>query len=929
MNIFILRLCQARANSHLVLTTGSLSLGELLNNITNRGHSPLVFQYVHTLDRENHDSSAKFLKDLATYHAFEVAFRASILAALSLRLSEAQQYIPLGSQTLFSYIGLEENNLHPGKPLKFNPFLAKLNVDFTVSGQLILSCQNAPQPGIEQLHPQESEGIMLIEPNDDVWLAPTGIRGKYLGQYKSPSIFPNKREYPEIWKQSVVEWLDKYQLHMDSDERRLWIEVEVETENVPFYEESTVQSSTDNKHIRLLWPARYSFHRSRQTQNDISDQLKLFAEGAEGPLAFATRWLREAPLRAAQVQEAEEKEAADKARKAAAVVIDPRYGIELPKSLGAPLPYAEALLGPGGMYPTPPDAPQPTSTSASVTAVQGVTSAPLVQGQILCDQHVMPTSTALPDDNAWVLPTLPPVPDPDLGPFFSDMVTADDLSFPMLPPTDLDTTPLNDLDFYMPDNGAISDDVFASILPSGDFNFDINLGDGHNPFLPELPSTALTPNINLPNTPFQSGHPRSDSNFTGMQAGGHSNQTDSNSHLMQYQDDITASLNKLDQANIVVEPPTSSPRTRAPSGPNTSGQYPVSAHGYALPTTTGQAMHMSDIVGAEIPDPSYILNYNSQAPTPFDRNGQLLEEFNSNQLPPPVLPESPSNETESSAESVGDYEYDNNASSRKRRWSPVVENEGVGFTNRLPNGEGVAAAKRQYADLIGAILSAPDDYCLQGAFSMQRSMPPVFAKAEDDIELAQLIVEVTTQSCFCHTGNTSSELSDLRKRRIITSRIFNPFDSTVKSYVPTLQEFAALGKTPDRTPLNMTRAQAPLLFTQFSEPYIKVRKEGKGMEASASILSLWDTFELEPFYGPKDAKTICIYPEIAVDETTEFLTMMKIFYEENRFGKHENILKLSWKCYGGSSEPPYLDIMNSLLTHCVSAGEFHPLYLSV
>ncbi|KAI5304360.1 mediator of RNA polymerase II transcription subunit 13, partial [Ascosphaera pollenicola] len=349
---------------YIVLTAGSLALSDLLSNLATQGRAPLPFQYVHTLDGENQDSCANFLKDQATYYAFEIALRSAVLSSLSLRLSEGQQYIPLGARTLFSSISLEENSLYPDKPLRINSFLAKLNVDFTTSGKLLLSCQNAPQPGIEQLHPHESEGIMRIDDNEEVWLAPMGIKGKFIGRYKSSSLFPNDQEYPEIWKNVVVDWLDKFHLQMDPDERKLWIEVEIGTKDIPYFDDSTILPSSDEEPVRILWPARYSFHRPRQTYDDFVEEFRHFVEGAEGPLEFAARWIREAPMRAEQFRIAKERDAAGNAEQAAQSK-DDLHDIELPESLGAPLPFAEALLGPGGMYPTPPDAPQPTSTSAS------------------------------------------------------------------------------------------------------------------------------------------------------------------------------------------------------------------------------------------------------------------------------------------------------------------------------------------------------------------------------------------------------------------------------------------------------------------------------------------------------------------------------------------------------------------------------------
>ncbi|KAI5300384.1 Peroxisomal membrane protein PAS20 [Ascosphaera pollenicola] len=537
----------------------------------------------------------------------------------------------------------------------------------------------------------------------------------------------------------------------------------------------------------------------------------------------------------------------------------------------------------------------------------------------------MPPHTLPPEETAWNLPTLPSaIQDAELGPFFSDMVTADDDPYSIPLPAGYEARQWNDLDISLPPGHVEPPDgLFGGMIPGAEFDLNFDF-DFNNSFLPDLPDIAFPPITEMPHMP----EPM-DNTSVGLQSIGPLNPDGSAdvapapAEHFQSQGHSFMMATQFSQATVTNEPQKSPPKTSVPFDSSAFGQYRSAAPRLnPLDALNSQAIQTSNAPKIDI---NFTPNCNPrQGPS---SNPTALSQSITNPMiglgKGPTSTHSSSEDSESSEEPIGDHGYDDNAHNRKRRWSPVAENNvSVERTSALPDAYEAEAARRQYTDLLGALLGSLKERSFQGAFTMQRSTLPVFTKAEDDIELAQLIVEVTTQSCFCHTGTAFSDLSDSRRQRIIASKIFTPFSPEVRSHVPDMKELAGLGNV--REQLTLRPAATPPPFTRFSQPYIKVRREGQGLEALAAISSFWDTFELEPFYGAKDVKAICIYPEIAVNETREFCASMKQVYEGNLFGKHEDLLMIPWRYREDQAETPYLGVMEALLSLCIGIASRVP-----
>ncbi|OJD19545.1 hypothetical protein AJ78_00517 [Emergomyces pasteurianus Ep9510] len=259
------------------------------------------------------------LQSLATYSAFYEAFISATSKALTLSFTKQQKVIPLGTRTLYS--SLDENGHRSGEDdspcaQKFTSFLSTLDINMTSKGRLVISLSTLPQPGLEQLCRGSESDKPATCPNDDLWLAPSGIlcRLTSIEEYQStPSNIVSSghvgatRHEAELpagkniantreWKRTVTEWLKTFGLYLNDPETELWVGVEINMLDRPFHD--TFSKSTSNHRtalpfIQILWPAKLCFSRSRSKVTVPINPTEFFSGQAESPLQFAERWVNE------------------------------------------------------------------------------------------------------------------------------------------------------------------------------------------------------------------------------------------------------------------------------------------------------------------------------------------------------------------------------------------------------------------------------------------------------------------------------------------------------------------------------------------------------------------------------------------------------------------------------------------------------------
>ncbi|KAI5290128.1 mediator of RNA polymerase II transcription subunit 13 [Ascosphaera aggregata] len=937
---------------YIALALGVLDLSELVSKVSTDPSSSLQFQSLHAFDSHDQEGTVDFSAEHITYAAFHEALLSAFRASLLLRLSEGQQYIPLGAQTLFSSIGLEANSLLFDKPLRVNPFLAKLTIDFSSTGKVILACQNAPQPGIEQLQHNESDCLMNVEPDECIWLAPLGIEGKFVGRYKSASLLSNSNEYSEIWKTTVKHWLAKFRLGLDRHEQNFWIEVDVDANDIPFCD-ATMVAQADQGLLRLLWPAKYSFHRVQHTYHDFSDELEYFTEGAEGPLDFVVRWMSGVSSNDNSVREAENKGAPGKVYMTPIpghrppTVNDDGGDFKLPQSLGVPLPYADLFSLAGNVHLTPSDA-LPIAASGVVVGetTNTVTTVPEAVETTAETNGVYITNGSLPDNESWSLTMLPPaLQDADIGPYFSDMVTGEDDPFPTFPAAPFELEGLLNADSLQGDQFLPSDDLFSNIVTDCDFNFDFTTHGA--------PTFSLA-SAGLPTLPTTEDFKKSENESVAAMQLVEQAHFDGSADVPPakypglYDEVVDAVTGAMCEASVSCRRSRSSSKSSPPLTPNKIGQLLTQSLSRFDSTraASGPTVHKA---GAETAGRSLLPSdqkYNVDGRFYFDlalldridgadhyssgvprlglsgerlRNAQSIMDLNVSPGEVSGLEQDDSDEsTESSEELIGDEGFDQDAKSRKRKWSPSRGSDGEVETEPglgVPDAYDAQAASIKFNGVIGSLLSSPELESLHGDFTMPRSTVPVLQKPDDQIELAQMIVEVMTQSCFCHVQELYKQLADRRGNGMIASGNFTPLSSDVKSHTLALRELVCLDDLPK--PLDKTKSLAASL-TQIPQPYVKVRRGGDSVDALASITAFWDTFELEPYYGPKNLQAACIYPVIAADEAQEFIAMISQLYEGQRFGKHETVELVPWTSGTSQATPTYRSAICALFQICTA-----------
>lgn len=266
-----------------------------------------------------------------SYSTFYEAFISATAGAVSLDLVRRHKLTPLGSRTFFTTTnenGYENKSVSSNCARGATSLLAILDVEMTLAGKLVIALRCHPQPGLEQLSPDEHLLDMTNTlHNVDLWLAPNGAIARLVSEDKgnSTSISPGLSGVSnhgdeglkwldegarKEWKQSVSRWLKNFGIFLSELETESWTEVEA----VSSFEIKPMSNSLRHTGLetpqftarRIVWPSKLCFKRSKSSFPSSEEYSRCSVVPSQDFLEFAERWLSSADSRNKLLGEKEE-----------------------------------------------------------------------------------------------------------------------------------------------------------------------------------------------------------------------------------------------------------------------------------------------------------------------------------------------------------------------------------------------------------------------------------------------------------------------------------------------------------------------------------------------------------------------------------------------------------------------------------------------
>lgn len=238
--------------------------------------------------------------------------------------------------------------------------------------------------------------------------------------------------------------------------------------------------------------------------------------------------------------------------------------------------------------------------------------------------------------------------------------------------------------------------------------------------------------------------------------------------------------------------------------------------------------------------------------------------------------------------------------------------------------DGTTGIKAENTTFLGNFLSNFSDWTFTGYFSaLQVQQLPVLLRREEQIPIAQLLVDQITQSSLDHSLGGQVGLFALESEGASFTQCLSDVTFLgeiqkldLKGYTSLEEDMAQSSSQPQQP----TKDSSKNSISKLSAPHLRVRR-GKGyLEILPPAMSFWETFGLEPAHGTKDISAYCIHPQAAGQAADVFLDRLGLSYESCNFGTHsrgdkstgfDNGLK-AWD----SESPGYTSMMQSLLGLC-------------
>lgn len=816
-------------------------------------------------------------------------------------------------------------------------YLTTLNVQLSASGTFTIAPQTISQEGIARLcspHDDISD-VLRVQPGSDLWLCPNGAVARLVtANLESPTVpspgYLNSEDTAtkrRQWKLDVVQWLTNFGLRIESIDEEPWVEVEVWE---PFFARLAGEAWRQNEESqsalplkRMLWPARFCFRRC-----GAPIQSSLLQDSLDDPLGFVRQWSSEAGSlnlnhHAQPIPTLEEPQSKDHE------MSSPRVDNgEIFESLSRMAQYSD-LQATNLVYPTPPDG----------AAAMGM-------------NHANP-SDAFPDDVDFLSPAAPqdkntsntePASNAPIGTGKYDASDDDDL-FGEMNDKDFGSKGITDADFSFfddPDLEGMGGEAAMSPLEEtppeplestgpGDEEVDGNAESTTDPLekvdpiqppeeehAPEAVQNNESEPVDVPMTSAGSGPsspvPKSQPIspplspveikkilFSGSQA--NPKEHSKEPHLPQGHYHPIAFEKKIgdwDQKYGAAGKFWFSTGTK----PDNSDQNPNTIPTVGIPHRGRVSVSHAKSNGTNA-SPSALEERSRSSSVSSSDSSEYSDELPQHAPTPLALP------TLKRKRVLSDSDIQSAASPAKSSGVP----------------EGNLGSKAENSTFLGNFLANFSDWSLTGYFSaLQIQQLPVLLRREDQMPIAQILVDQITQSSLDHLlgGNIGlfgleSDFLTLRTCLEDTSFLGEMSKLDLKRYASLHDELVAdstqqSSKDLGRSPISKVAA-----------PHLRVRRGKEYLEALPPAISFWETFGLGPARGPKDISAYCIHPETAAKAADSFLSRFGLTYQSCNFGSHargDKSMAFEEGLRAWGTESSYASMMQALKRLCEELGMF-------
>ncbi|KAH8704950.1 mediator complex subunit 13 C-terminal-domain-containing protein [Talaromyces proteolyticus] len=885
-------------------------------------------------------------------HSNSVAIYASFVSAvagvISLQLIRRFNAIPLGARTLFTSIDrsfFDDPNI-ANEDADSLPALTTLRIEVSPVGKIIVSLHTVYQDGISRLGDPGLMEVNLtdVRPNMDVWLAPNGTVARLITvNTEQSTVFAarqtkndaNSRQITEtkqrFWKDSVVEWMNNVGLPVKCPEEEQWVEVEV---SEPFYARLAAdylrqmddsQSSSPLK--RILWPSSYCFRRAKSASTTLVDEIDLLVTESDDPVHFAENWLGTAGTRQGKPAAASSiLQQIPQTKDLSTPRVDFSEHIE---SLARVAQYPD-LQSASTVYPTPPDGALASAMNQAASDPFGADGHEMSMSQISADGSIarrdqmvkafggnaasglkneLGVATGLYDTHGDE-DLFGDINDKDFGP---KGITDADFNF-------FDDPEIDDFEPAKPDVEPVQEtrqqslpEVTEARSPTED-----NFGEKTQDEIATQPINIDTQSNDEPKAILSVD----------------TNQTNQTNQMNQTQN-ITSDEKAWSLSKQAISPPLSPVEVKRIlfSAKNTNERNegakkdtkyvdvdPDKKPSRYNSISFQQGLTMSDQKYAnsghffftaqkDKPPTASFASETPEIPTVgFPRGRKQRFTYpndgrtnGAHQSPPmQFLPRSAS-------VSSSDTSFDSSDDDGERGVSPIrltnlkrkrplseAERSTTSSLERLSIASEIDSqlAKEDSSVFLGNFFSVFTDWSLAGCFSIrQNQYSPVLIRKDDQVQLAQLMVDQLTQSSLSHNIDGSKPAPDLEDD---TVSLHTSFDDTtlgdserldLRTLVSMHDNIQASVET-SVSRMNIQRKDIKGSIMRLPPPHLRIHRGRDFIEVLPSSISFWETFGLEPANGQKDVSSYCIYPHYSAEGADTFVTRLGLLYSSCNLGKH-------------------------------------------
>ena len=211
----------------------------------------------------------------------------------------------------------------------------------------------------------------------------------------------------------------------------------------------------------------------------------------------------------------------------------------------------------------------------------------------------------------------------------------------------------------------------------------------------------------------------------------------------------------------------------------------------------------------------------------------------------------------------------------KRKWTETAEVTSP--TEQLLDESERRSLEAEYGKILDSLFEEvgqwPMDTALQPASIEGQSSK----RTEDEVQLAQLLVDQISQSFILHNFGQKTSNETTEALLGLWKSVGSSFGSFQR---PTLQQLFQICTSSGETENT---------YATFQTPKIRVKRGDKELEALPSLLRFWETFALQPAGGTRNVTAFCMQPPIdpMAETCTAFLQQISQVYQGCNLGNHQ------------------------------------------